>query len=284
MKSGNSVLSVAQVQNILASSLSHILPPIHSSTLTWPPESKHTSPTLLRHPPPSYHPLSAKSLQQTPNRSPHLNYSLFSRQQPGWFFKIQVRSFHSCAQKLSLVFQISFRVNARVLAMVWKCPCTICPSLSLASSPAALSFVTLLSSRWPPRSSSHTAGRLLPQDTPLLFPCLQNILTLDAHMAHSHLWLDFLMHRTVRPPMRTSKLQLLMPPPASLILFPLFFFPITFLPFHIVAILLFMCLLSVSSDQNVTSTKTGTFVCLVCCGARSTENSAGTEKVHKYCF
>lgn len=130
--------------------------------------------------------------------------------------------------------------------------------------------VTLLSCHWPPHYSSNTAGRFLPQDIPLLFPSLQNILTLDAHMAHSHIWLYFLMFKVfeaIHEHFKTATSNASTSLPNSLLFI---FSHITLLPFYTVAILLFMDLLSVSSDQNVSSMKTGIFVCLVYCDTHST--------------
>lgn len=69
------------------------------------PESKHISTTRLQYPPPSYHRLSVKFLQQTPNRSQVLLHSSFKTAAEIWFFKIQVRSFYSCAQNLSMLLK-----------------------------------------------------------------------------------------------------------------------------------------------------------------------------------
>lgn len=66
IKSGNSILSIAQVQNledILSSFLFLTPPPIHISPFTLHPEYKHISMLCL----PSSHQLSLQLLQQTPN-------------------------------------------------------------------------------------------------------------------------------------------------------------------------------------------------------------------------
>lgn len=70
-------------------------------------------------------------------------YVLLSRQQPRWFFKMQVRSFlFLCSKPFTVFFffLILLRINANVLPMVYKSPWSFV--ISLTSSPTTVSFIT----------------------------------------------------------------------------------------------------------------------------------------------
>lgn len=68
-------------------------------------------------------------------------YILLSRQQPRWFFKIQVISFlFLCSKPFTVFFLTLLRINANVLPMVYKSPLSFI--ISLTSSPTTVSFIT----------------------------------------------------------------------------------------------------------------------------------------------